>query len=502
MSDSRTKKALSNIVANFFNQIITLLLNFVSRTVFIHTLGVEFLGLNGLFNDILYMLSMADLGFSTAMVYSLYKPIAEKDNKKIAALLSFYKKAYNTIAMIVLVIGLCLTPFVPYIVNTENDIPLIKVYYIFALAGVVVSYLFVYRTSIITADQKNYIITKITMFVSITRTLCQIVILVLFENYILYLVLGLVFNVFSNLLASNKAVKMYPYIKEKELLEKSEIKDIFTNIKSIFIYKLSSVLLNATDNIIISVLFGTIMVGYYSNYQMISTKLTQIIALVFTSVTASVGHVIVTEKEKKRYEVFSIEQTASFVICGVAVPCFFVLINDLIKVWLGEDFSLGIGMAFAASVNLYLSCVLQPLWSYREATGLYRKTKWIMLIAAMANCVLSIVLGRLIGIVGVILASGIARMVTYVWYEPRLLFREYFAKSSFGYFKDIILNSVLVVLVSGLLIYLSREMIVTNWLTLIGKSAFCVMVSTLVFGVVYFRTQQVKLLLERIRREG
>ena len=241
----------------------------------------------------------------------------------------------------------------------------------------------------------------------------------------MYLVIAVGFTFFTNFVSSHKAEKLYPFIKEKIVLEESEKKAIFSTLRSVFVYKFSTVLLNATDNTIISIILGTTVVGYYSNYFMISNKTVQIVALLFTSLTASIGNIIVKEKSEKRYEIFFIEQTISYIVSGIVVSCFVVLVNDLVGVWLGKEFQLSIGVVLVIGLNLYLSIVLQPLWSYREATGLYVKTKWIMLYAAIINIILSILLGLKIGLAGILLASAIARLATYVWYEPMVLFREY-----------------------------------------------------------------------------
>ena len=489
MAESRTQKGLTNIIFNLVNQVITLLLSFISREVFIYTLGVEFLGINGLFSDVLGLLSMADLGFNTAMIYSFYKPIAENNHKKISALVTFYQKVYNIIALTVTVIGIALTPFIPFIVNTEKEIPLIHVYYLFALAGVVVSYMFVYRTSVITANQKNYIISRITILTTFIRTILQIGFLLIYKNFIIYLALGIIFNFLNNIIASYYAQKMYPYIKNKENLEKKEVNEIITNVKSVFIYKVSSVLLTATDNIIISIIIGTVAVGYYSNYLMISNKLILFVSLIFTSLTPGIGNIVATEKPKKRYEVFSIEQTISFVVCGIVcgivVPCFFVLVEDLIYVWLGKEFVMGYDMAAAVALNMYLACVLQPLWSYREATGLYNKTKWIMVLAVFCNLVLSIILGNVIGVVGVVIASSISRIVTYVWYEPKVLFKEYFEQKTTIYFKGIIRNLLLICLLSSIFLCLSKKIIVLGWFSLIGKAMLFALISFFTMFIMY-----------------
>lgn len=491
---SRTKKSLKNVIFNLSNQFITIILSFISRTVFIRTLGIEYLGINGLFSDVLGMLSMADLGFNTAMVYSFYKPIAENNKDKIAALITFYRKVYNIIALVISIIGLSLTPFIKYIVNIDKNIPMLEVYYIFALAGVIVSYLYVYRTSIITADQKNYIVTRITIIINIIKTISQIISLILFKNFIIYLVINISFNILNNTIASHKAVTLYPYIKKRVSLPKSDITKIFTNLKSVFIYKISSVLLTATDNVIISTVVGTIAVGYYSNYLMVSNKINQIIALFFTSLTASIGNIIVKENATKRYEIFSIEQSISFIISGVVVPCFIILINDLVVVWLGSEYSLGYMLSIAMALNLYLSCVLQPLWSYREATGMYQKTKWVMFLAAICNIVLSLILGFLWGVIGIIFASAISRIITYVWYEPKLLFKDYFERSSKYYFIDIFKNFSIICTITILLSLISYFIKSTSWYTFLIKGIICASTSCLAVFFCYKNSDGVKLI--------
>ncbi len=498
MEESRTKKSVKNIIFNLSNQVIGIILNFVSRTIFIHTLGVEYLGLNGIFSDVLSMLSMADLGFNTAMVYSFYKPIAENNQRKISALINFYSKVYNIIALIITILGILIIPFLPLIINLEKDIPLLNVYYLFSLANVVISYLFVYKTSIITADQKNYIVTKITIITTTIRTVLQIITLLLFKNYIIYLSLGIIGNLLSNYIASEKAERLYPYIKNKEDISKEEKLDIFNNLKSVFLYKASSVLLNATDNTIISVLLGTVIVGYYSNYLMINNKIVSIFSLVFTSLTASIGNIIVTESTKKRFEIFKCEQSISFIICTIVIPCFFNLINDLILIWLGKDFVFDLKVIFAISLNMYLSCVLQPLWSYREATGLYRKTKWIMLICAILNIILSILMGKLIGLMGILLASAISRICTYVWIEPKILFKEYFEESPNKYFCSLVKNLLIIGVFSISLNLIFKNWIISSWIGFILKSIVLIIISIIISCVIYAKNPSLSIIKNKI----
>lgn len=502
MSESRVKKSAQNMVTGFFYQALTLVLSFVSRTVFIQVLGKEYLGLNGIFSDVLTLLSMADLGFNTAMSYSFYRPLAEKDEKKLASLVAFYKKIYNFIAVVVLTLGLLCIPFLKYIVNTEQEIPLLEVYYLFALANVVISYLFVYKTTILTADQKNYKIVKINIIVSTLKVVMQIILLWLTKNYIIYLMVGVLAQFGMNLLASRKTEKEYPFLCKKEMVKKIDkevTKSIVDNMKSVFIYKMSTTLFTATDNLLISVLVSTAMVGVYSNYLMVSSKLLLLEQIIFSALTASIGNLIVKETQKRRLEIFNAMQSASFIFCGIICSVFCLMANDFVKVWLGETFTLSLMTVLAITLNTYLSCVLQPLWTFRDAAGLYIKTKYAMLAGAMLNIVLSIVLGKILGIVGIIFASALARLSTYFWYEPKLLFKDYFGSKVRSYYSSLLKNLLLVIASIYILSFVSEKILVNDWFMLIVKGMVISGGCSVIFMVAYCRTEGFQIIWRKVK---
>lgn len=496
MPQGRTKKGIVNIAYNLLNQIIMLVLAFVSRSVFIHYLGTEYLGINGLFSDVLNLLSMADLGFNTAMVYSFYKPLAENDYRKMAALTSFYKKVYNVIASVVAIAGLVMTPFLKYIVKLDQPIDHLYLYYWLSLANIVVSYLCVYKTSILTADQKNYLVVRITMVFNIIKTAVQIFSLVLWQNYMVYLVIAAVGSLLSNVITSEKASAEYPFINQKAELDKAEKKNIFVNVGSSFIYKVSSVLITSTDNLLMSLMFGTITVGYYSNYLLIQTKITSFFSLLFTSLIAGIGSLIVKEDAEKRYEIFECEQMVGNILSMVVVPCYVALADEFICIWLGKNFVMDTSMVLAIGTNLYLSCVLQPLWSYREATGLYRKTKWVMAVCAGLNLILSVALGLLIGVSGIIWASSLSRLLTYVWYEPKVLFKDFFALGPGKFFFSLLKNACYVAgLVVLSFLFKRKDPTILYWI--VKAAAFGVICLLTAFGV-YGRSRGMKLLKEKL----
>ena len=497
--ETRTNNSLKNIIYSWISQILSIMLGFISRSIFLYCLSVDYLGIQGLFGDILNMLSLADLGFGTAMTFSMYKPLAEKDFDKLAGLTNFYKKIYRIIAISITCIGISVIPFLKYLVNLDSDMPNLVIYYVLFLANTVASYLVVYRTCIIRADQKSHILTKYQSIFNIISTAVTSIVLFITRNYIFYLVSQVFFTYASNFYASYIAGKMYPYLNKKIKLPKEETKGIFGNIKSVFLYKISSVLINATDNTLISVLVGTAAVGYYSNYTMLVTKLTAFVNTLFYSLTASLGNLIVKEGEEQRFQIFKIMQSVSIVLSTFCVTCVLTLQQDFIYVWLGKEYNLENIVVYALVINFYFSIVLLPIWVFREATGLYRKTKFVMLITAGVNIVMSIILGKLIGLAGIIFATSIARLVTYFWYEPKLLFKTYFGKSCKIYFVNIIKSLIITLLICLFVTLISRFISVKGWMTLIEKGIVVAGITAVLEFSIYYKTEGIVLLRKRIR---
>lgn len=433
------------------------------------------------------------------MVFSLYKPLAENDKEKIASLIGFYRRVYHVIAISISVIGIALVPFLKYLVNLEEDLPYMEIYYLFFLANTVASYLVVYKTSILTADQKGYISAKINSTSNLLRTIVMTVFLYITRNYFVYLTLQVIFTYATNYYVSRQAEKLYPYINQKTTLKLDESKNIIKNIKSVFIYKLSGVLVTASDNTIISVLVGTIWVGYYSNYGLIVNQLINFFNTLFSSLSASVGNLVISEDNNKRFEVFNVLQTASLIICSVSSACIYLLMSDLIKVWLGENYLLPNSVLLAVAVNFYFASIVMPIWTYREATGMYQKTKYAMLATAIVNVILSVFLGRIVGLAGIIIATTLARLVTYFWYEPKILFKEYFNKSCFIYFKQVGINVLLTVLMIAFaqIVIDIVNIKITNWILLIAKAIIVGMYSLIVVIVFYRKQPGFKYLLNK-----
>lgn len=436
---SRTYNTVKNAAISTAIQIATLLASFVGRTIFIRVLGEQYLGISGLYSNILSVLSLADLGITTVMTFSLYKPIAENDTSQVASLLAYFKKLYRYIALAVFAIGMCLVPFLDLIIN-GSELPLneLRLYYVLFLINSACSYLVVYKTTLIQADQKVFII-KIANFIArMAGEVAIIVILLLTENYALYLAVSIAITLIMNGALSLIADKMYPFLREKGTVAVAgeQRKRIVDNIKSLFIYRVSAMIMNSTDNIIISVMLGTVIVGYYSNYLMIVTALNTFIMMIAQSVLSSIGNFNAAAEPKRNLQLFK-SLLLGFALIGAAcVCCFQTMFNDFIYLWIGKqnpEYVLSYFTVICISVNFFVSCLLNPIWMYREATGIFKKTRYSMTCAAALNILLSIVLGHLLGVGGIVIATGLSKLLTNFWFEPIILYRDVFQSRVRGY---------------------------------------------------------------------
>ncbi len=503
--NSRTNNSVKNVSFSMICQFIILVCSFVSRTVFIKVLGSSYLGISGLFTNILSVLSIADLGFDTAIVFSMYKPIAENNEKKISALMNFYKKVYLVIGIVVGIIGICFLPFLKYFINLSTQIENIKIYYLLYLLDTVLTYLLANRVAIITADQKMYIIKKYTSVFKIIQTILQIVILLLFKNFLLYLIIQIVCTFLTNLYGAYKANKMYPFLKKNtECLDKKEKKSIFINVKSMFIYKIGGIILNNTDNILISIIASTEMVGYYGNYTMIITSVTNIVTLIFSSLTASIGNLNAEASLIKKEQIFKkIDFLANWVY-GFCSICIFILSNEFIYLMWGKEYAINILVPLAAVINFEIVGLLHPLRLYRETTGVFREVKYIFLWTSLINLVLSIILGNIfstpeLSLFGIIIATAIARLMTNAWFEPKKIFNLVFKKSSVGYFKKKIKEVILLIIIGAFIYYINSLILDKTWINFIFRVIICTVVINVIYILVYHKTDEFKYYLNLVK---
>lgn len=491
-SDSRTVNAGKNAISALINKFCILLLTFIGRKIFIQYIGIEYLGINGLFYNILTLLSMADLGLGTAMNVSLYKPIAENDIRKLSALLNYFRQIYCFIAIAVTVIGFAIIPFLPYIVNVDSEIPHLYLYYVVFVLKNTVSYLFVYKSSIINADQKNYLVNNIGVFVNFFRIIIQIIFVIITKNYLIYIIIDLFSVIIHNVAISKIADKQYPFIIQKYKLSIKERNIIFSDIYSAFLYKVSGSILGGTDNILISIIVGTVAVGLYSNYQTITSNLETVIMLLFTSLTAGIGNLIATSDNEKKYSTYRVMQMVGNWLGSYISICLFFLMEDFIVLWLDKEMLLDSSVLVAVVINMYYTICMRPVWTFREGTGMYRQIRYIMFAAAFINIVLSILFGRIYGIGAILIATSIAKFSTCFWYEPNVLFKKFFAMKPCYYYIDYFKN-IFFTLFLGFICYIPMRFInrisFLNWFV---KALICTIIVNVLSFFRYHKTQEFK----------
>lgn len=435
-SNGRIANTLKNSATGIISQIVNILMGLVVRTVFIYCLNADYLGVNGLFSNILTMLSLAEMGLGATIVFNMYKPLAEKEEKQVAKLLNLYRDAYCVIGFAVAVIGLAVIPFMEHIIKDAPKIPNLIFIYVLFLANTVSSYFFAYKRSIFQADQKQRVINMVHTIIILAKGLVEILILLLTRNYILYVIIQIGFTFMENLIISFRAEKVYPYLRgyRKESLKKEEKKSIYDNIKATFIYKFGSVALNGTDNIIISAVNGITSVGVLSNYTLITSSINMFLDVLENAMTGSVGNFIATESSDNHEKLLNKMTFLNFVMYGVVLIGSIAVLNPFVRIWAGENYLLGTPVVIVLCVNLYINGMLAPVWVFRSTMGLFIYGKWRPLISAGINLVISIWWGREFGLIGVLLGTTATRLLTNVWFDPYIIFKHGLHKSVWKYY--------------------------------------------------------------------
>ncbi|XZF76231.1 lipopolysaccharide biosynthesis protein [Bacillus sp. AL-1R] len=497
----RIQNSLKNMFFGLSGQIISTGMGFFVRTVFIYTLGVEYLGIDGLFSSILIMLSLANLGFDTAMVYSLYKPLAEKDTKKVQALMNLYKKAYRLIGMVVLMIGVSLLPFLPNLMNGNTNINNINIIYILFLINSVSSYYFIYKQSILIADQRNHIISKVHSVFTIISNIVQILLLLVTKNFIIVLLAQIIFRITENIYIARKANILYPYIKEKnnQELSKKDKKLFFENLYALLLYRISGVVINGSGNIIMSMFIGIVSVGIYSNYMLIINTINTFLSHLFYSLTASIGNLNVKENEEKKYFIFKVLYFTNFWIYGVCVICLWSLVNPFIRLWLGQQYLFDKYILLVILLNFFTTGMQNASTTFRDTTGLFKKGKYRPIFAAIINIGVSVLFVQMIGIVGVLLGNIVSRLCTYFWYDPWVIYKYVFKRSVKEYFIKYILYFLLVIITAIIIDFISSLIQLNIYINIILRGVLCITAPNIIFFFAFRKSDECKYIWNSIR---
>ena len=449
---SRTTFAAKNAMWGMAGNISNALLAFISRTVFINVLGTQYLGVNGLFTNILGMLSLAELGIGSAISFSLYKPLAEKNTRQIQAIINFYRSAYRVIALIVTVVGLSLMPFLHYFVRGVPEVQNIDIAYAIFLFNSVTSYLVTYKTTLLSADQRNYLITNINTVVKAIIATLQITYLLTVGNYIGYLVIDATVQLLSKFYLNHFTDKRYPYIQGKNdaRLSKKDKATIFTKIKALILHKVGEVSVYQTDNIITSAFINTAVVGLVSNFTLIINTINTFVMSIFNSMTASFGNLIATETVEKQMRSTKRYDFMCFVFFGWTALSLYTLLDPFIVLWIGRDRLIGNLTVMLLCINYYFTGMRVGLTNVKTAAGIFEQDKWIALCQAAANLAFSIILVRPMGLAGVYMGTLISSMIPNLS-RPYIVYKYLFKRSCIPYLVEYMRRFIEVVLCAAII---------------------------------------------------
>lgn len=496
-SESRIKNSLKNVSYSLIVTLINTLVSFATRTYLVKILGTQVLGLNGLFTEVVAMISLAEMGVGMAIIYSLYTPLYEKDEKKISQLMNLYRTAYNVISLLTFFIGIALTPIVHILIrDIDYSLGYIRLIFILFVIKTSTSYLFSYKTSLINADQKQYIVAITNAIAKLVFAVGTIIVLIISKSFVLYLIIQIVQTLVTNIILSKYVDKQYPYLDRRDKLPNTEKKEIFSNIKNIFIKRLSGVITSSTDNILISKLVSTIQVGYYSNYIMIFNVVKLLKQQITNGVAASIGNLMVSEKEEKCIEILRKLTFLFFSFALVMCSGLFAVSDVFIEIWIGKDYVMKKNIVAVAIVVLFIDICADPLWQFLEVSGLFKKDKNIAIFGSVTNLIVSIFLGIKLGIVGIFFGT-ICSLVIQIILKVAILFKYKFcdvpSKYYFMWGKMMAALWFVFFIQNSFMQYIPFSNI---YLEFIVKGFIAIIIATLIVIILFFNSMELKYCLE------
>lgn len=498
----RVKNSFYNMIGNVAVLLIQTFLTFFVRIIFVKFLSEQYLGIQGLFINIITMLSLADLGIGTAISYILYKPLANNNTKKINIIIGFLKKIYFTIGIIILISGVLICPFLKYLVTGYTGTNMIMIFAIYFIT-LALEYFFIYPEILITADQKKYKISPIYISSSIIASIMQIIVLIFTKSFIVYVLVEAIIKIIRFILINIYVKKEYSNIDFncKEKLSKKERKSFFENIKALFYLKVGDYLINGTDNILISKLINISMVGIYNNYLSIITIFKNIMVMALHGVTASYGNLLVSDEKESQKNVFNIINFITFCFVGFVFLCLMFIFNDFILFAFGKKYLLSDVIVLIICINFFISSMLIPVDMVKNAAGIYSKDKYASLIQATLNLVLSILLSYKLGLLGILLGSTISYILVTTWERPYIVFKEVFKDKVKIYYKNYIKNVIILIMTYCFLKYILGYILIKNIIiSILIKGIIIAIVYSMIMIVIYRKTSEFKYVIDLVKK--
>ena len=501
MKIERTKNATRNLVFGTLLKVYQILIPFVMRTAMIYLMGIQYLGLNSLFTSVLQMLNLAELGVGSAMVFSMYKPIAEDDKRTICALMRLYKIYYRVIGGVVLVLGLCLLPFIGKLI--KGDVPPdinIYVLYLLNLSATVLTYwLFAYKNSILSAHQRIDVTSKIALITDTIKYVLQITVLAVFHNYYYYVIVILITQSATNIATAAAANKMYPQYSPKGTLTKEQIKSINCRIRDLFTSKIGSVIVHSADTIVISAFLGLSVLAVYQNYFYLITAVTGVVAIIFGSCMAGIGNSLIVESREKNFEDFKKFTFITAWIAGFCTVCFLCLFQPFMELWVGEENMVGFSVVICFCIYYFIMEINALLNMYKDAAGMWHEDRFRPLVTAMTNLIMNLIMVQFLGLYGIILSTILSTLAVGMPWLMHNLFTVIFEHNYLiSYLKKLIMYTVVTIMSCMVTYFICTMLHMPLVMSIAVKFLICCIVPNIIFLLVYYRTkefsQSVKLL--------
>ena len=500
----RTKKTFRNVIISVINNILNIIVSLFVQKIFLNTLGESYLGLNGIFSNVLSILAVAELGIGTAIIYKMYKPIDEKDEESISKLMNFYKRCYTIIIAVMTLIILLIIPFLKTILGDISQIKenVYLLYLIFSL-DIIASYMLAYKKSILFADQKEYISTLIHIGYLVIMNSLQIAFLIHTKNYIIFLIIKLSCRIIENIVVNYIVNKKYNFLRKYKnvKLNTDDKKDIIQKVRSLFVHKLAGFVVTGTDTILISYLLGGLVtVGYYSNYTLIIASVTTVFNQVFISMTSSIGNLLVKEDKNRKLEVFNKIQFLNFWIFTFASICIFCIIESFITVWIGDKYILSKFVLISLVLNFFMQGMRRTMMSFKEAAGIFYEDRFIPIIESIINLVASIIFLKIFGLPGVALGTITSTLIVFLYSYPKYVYKSIFEKSGFYYIRDIAIYLV-IACISLLVTYeITNLFTVSNmYFKIIVNALICIFVPNLIIYIIFRKNEYYQYYIDLIK---
>lgn len=491
---NRKKNATRNIIFGTCLKLYQIVVPFLMRTIMIYFMGVQYLGLNSLFTSVLQVLNLAELGVGSAMVYSMYKPVAEHDNNTICALMGLYRKYYRIIGMVVLAAGCVIIPFVPHLIKSDvpEGINIYVLYVMNLLATVFTYWLYAYKNSILQAYQRNDIVSKVTIITDTIKYILQIFTIVFLKNYYMYVLVLILLQIASNIITAAVVTRMYPEYRCKGSLPKEEVAQINSRIRDLFTSKIGAVIVNSADTVVISAFLGLTVLAIYQNYFFIISSVIAFIAVVFNSCTAGIGNSIIVETKEKNYNDFKKFTFLIAWIAGFCTVCIVCLMQPFMNIWMNGNEKLMLGMSEVVCFCIYFFVyeIQQLLLTYKDAAGMWHEDKYRPLVTALTNLALNIIMVQFFGLYGVLLSTVISIIfigMPWLFYN---LFTVLFKRNAAKYVIRVVYYTVITIVISIITYSVCSLVPFTGIAELIVKLIICIIVPNLLFFATLFKFEE------------